>query len=190
MLRYRCHGKDQSLRTANLSSPGYTGRIAACRTDLNRTRILRTETNWKRWGVVAAAILILIVVLQNSQEVDFNLLFVNTSAPLILLLLVFTLLGAAIGYLVPIVRRGRKDPEGLSALSLPASGRLHCRPPVAGATLDRLGVRVDQHDSAGPASPQLRPSVPLPQKKSRHQSPGRVEAATIRRRMPSGFWLG
>ena len=70
------------------------------------------KTNWKVWGVVAAAILILIVVLQNSQEVDFNLLFVNTSAPLILLLVVFTLLGAGIGYLVPIVRRGRKDPKG------------------------------------------------------------------------------
>ena len=67
------------------------------------------ETQWKRWALVAAAILVLIVVLQNSQEVDFNLLFVNTSAPLILLLLVFTLIGAAIGYLVPIVRRGRKE---------------------------------------------------------------------------------
>ena len=67
------------------------------------------DTQWKRWVLVAAAILVLIVVLQNSQEVDFNLLFVNTSAPLILLLLVFTLIGAAIGYLVPIVRRGRKE---------------------------------------------------------------------------------
>ncbi len=67
------------------------------------------ETNWKRWALVAVAILVLIVVLQNSQEVEFNLLFVDTTAPLILLLLVFTLLGAAIGYLVPIVRRGRRD---------------------------------------------------------------------------------
>lgn len=68
-----------------------------------------TGTSWKRWALVAAAILVLIVVLQNSQEVEFNLLFVNTTAPLILLLLVFTLLGAAIGYLFPIVRRGRRD---------------------------------------------------------------------------------
>jgi uncharacterized integral membrane protein len=66
-------------------------------------------TSWKRWALVVAAILVLIVVLQNSQEVEFNLLFVNTTAPLILLLLVFTMLGAAIGYLFPIVRRGRKD---------------------------------------------------------------------------------
>jgi len=56
-----------------------------------------------------AVALVLIVVLQNSQEVEFNLLFVNTTAPLILLLLVFTMIGAAIGYLGPIVRRGRKD---------------------------------------------------------------------------------
>ncbi len=67
----------------------------------------QSETQWKRWALVVVAILALIVILQNSQTVDFNLLFVNTSAPLILLLLVFTLVGAAIGYFVPIIRRGR-----------------------------------------------------------------------------------
>ena len=54
--------------------------------------------------VVALA---LIVILQNSQEVTFNLLFIDTSAPLILLLLIFTLVGVAIGYLTPMVRRDR-----------------------------------------------------------------------------------
>ena len=34
------------------------------------------------------------------------------------------------------------------------------------------------------------PVVPLPAKKSRTQSPGRVEAATMRRRTASGFWVG
>ena len=34
------------------------------------------------------------------------------------------------------------------------------------------------------------PSVPLPAKKSRHQSPGRVDASTMRRTMPSGFCVG
>src|SRR5436190_13455742 len=34
------------------------------------------------------------------------------------------------------------------------------------------------------------PSVPEPAKKSRHQPPGGDEAATNRRRRPSGFWVG
>jgi uncharacterized integral membrane protein len=67
------------------------------------------ETNWKGWAFVVLAILLLIVVVQNSQEVSFNLLFINTSAPLILLLIGAPAVGAAIGYLFPIVRRDRKQ---------------------------------------------------------------------------------
>ena len=48
----------------------------------------KPETNWKRWGLLVLVALALIVILQNSQEVSFNLLFINTSAPLILLLLI------------------------------------------------------------------------------------------------------
>jgi len=66
------------------------------------------STNWKRWALLGAVALLLIIVLQNSQTVDFNLLFVNTSAPLILLLLGAALIGAAIGYLAPIWSRHRK----------------------------------------------------------------------------------
>ena len=69
----------------------------------------QSDTQWKRWALLAAVALLLIVVLQNSQEVDFNLLFINTSAPLILLLLGAALVGVAIGYLAPIVNRHRKD---------------------------------------------------------------------------------
>ena len=58
--------------------------------------------------MLGAVALLLIIVLQNSQTVDFNLLFINTSAPLILLLLGAALVGAAIGYLAPIVSRHRK----------------------------------------------------------------------------------
>ncbi len=68
-----------------------------------------SATNWKRWALLAAVALLLIIVLQNSQTVDFNLLFINTSAPLILLLLGAALVGVAIGYLAPIVNRHRKD---------------------------------------------------------------------------------
>jgi hypothetical protein len=34
------------------------------------------------------------------------------------------------------------------------------------------------------------PSVPDPANGSRHQPPGREEAAIIRRSTPSGFWVG
>jgi len=68
----------------------------------------QSETQWKRWALLAAVALLLIVVVQNSQEVEVNLLFVSTTSPLILLLLATALLGAAIGYFGPIVRRGRE----------------------------------------------------------------------------------
>ena len=44
--------------------------------------------------------------------------------------------------------------------------------------------------SAAPARGATAPSVPDPAKKSRHQPPGREEAATMRRTTPSGFCVG
>ena len=41
-----------------------------------------------------------------------------------------------------------------------------------------------------PSSRQTAPSVPDPANGSRHQPPGRDEAATIRRTMPAGFCVG
>ena len=63
--------------------------------------------NWKLWALGIGVLLFLIVVLQNSQSVRFNLLFISTDAPLILLLAVSALVGAIIGYLAPIMRRHR-----------------------------------------------------------------------------------
>ena len=79
----------------------------ASRPDHNRNPA-ESETQWKRWALVGVVILALIVILQNAQTVEFNLLFLNTSAPMVLLLAVFTLIGVAIGYFVPIIRRGRQ----------------------------------------------------------------------------------
>jgi uncharacterized integral membrane protein len=67
----------------------------------------KAETNWRAWAYVVLVILLLVVVIQNSQSVDVNLLFVNTTAPLILLLVGAAAVGALIGYLTPIVRRDR-----------------------------------------------------------------------------------
>ncbi len=41
-----------------------------------------------------------------------------------------------------------------------------------------------------PSARHTAPSVPEPAKRSAHQPPGREEAATRRRRTPSGFWVG
>ena len=66
------------------------------------------EIQWKFWVWGIAVLLLLIIVLQNSQDVRFKLLFiVDTSAPLVFLLLLAAVLGAIIGYTAPILRRHR-----------------------------------------------------------------------------------
>lgn len=65
---------------------------------------------WRRWGLGVVVVLLLIVILQNSQSVRFKLLFlVDTRAPLVLLLFAFAAIGAAIGYVAPILRKHRQD---------------------------------------------------------------------------------
>jgi uncharacterized integral membrane protein len=66
-------------------------------------------TNWRAWTVGILVALAIIVALQNSQEVDFDVLFVNTEAPLIVILLIFLGIGAVIGYVGPLVRRHRRE---------------------------------------------------------------------------------
>lgn len=75
------------------------------RVDLNQ----KGEIQWKRWALGIAVVLLLVIVLQNSQKVDFNLLFISTSTPLIVLLLITALIGAIIGYTAPILRRHRHN---------------------------------------------------------------------------------
>ncbi len=64
--------------------------------------------NWKLWVAGIAALLLTIFVVQNSQKVVIDFLFVETETPLIFGLLIAGLLGFAIGWLLPIVRRGRR----------------------------------------------------------------------------------
>jgi uncharacterized integral membrane protein len=77
----------------------------------------KKPVNWRAWLVGILSALVLIVALQNSQEVSFELLFASFNAPLIVVILLAAAVGALIGYLVPIVRRhrretGRGTPEG------------------------------------------------------------------------------
>ena len=65
-------------------------------------------TNWRAWVVGVLIALVAIVALQNSQEVEVEVLFVETKAPLIVTLLIAVGIGAVIGYVAPVVRRHRR----------------------------------------------------------------------------------
>ncbi len=65
--------------------------------------------NIKQWIFGIAIGIVLIIALQNSQSVAVNILFINTEMPLIVALLGAAVIGAAIGYIAPIMRRHRRD---------------------------------------------------------------------------------
>jgi uncharacterized integral membrane protein len=68
----------------------------------------KKPVNWRAWLVGVLVALVLIVALQNSQEVSFEVLFATFNAPLIVIILAAVAIGALIGYLAPIVRRHRR----------------------------------------------------------------------------------
>jgi uncharacterized integral membrane protein len=65
-------------------------------------------TNWKTWAIGTATVVLLIFVALNFQTVEVNFLFGTTKTPLIFALLIAAALGALVGWLLPVVRRGRK----------------------------------------------------------------------------------
>jgi uncharacterized integral membrane protein len=65
--------------------------------------------NWRAWLVGILSALVLIVALQNSQEVSFELLTASFQAPLIVVILLAAGIGALIGYVAPLVRRHRRE---------------------------------------------------------------------------------
>jgi uncharacterized integral membrane protein len=65
--------------------------------------------NWRAWLVGILSALVLIVALQNSQEVSFELLFASFKAPLIVVILLAVGVGILIGYVAPLVRRHRRE---------------------------------------------------------------------------------
>lgn len=72
----------------------------------------RKPVNWRAWLVGVLVALVLIVALQNSQEVSFEVLFASFQAPLIVVILLAVGIGALIGYIGPLVRRHRRDGPG------------------------------------------------------------------------------
>jgi uncharacterized integral membrane protein len=69
----------------------------------------KKPVNWRAWLVGILSALVLIVALQNSQEVSFEVLFASFSAPLIVVILLAAATGALIGYIAPLVRRHRRE---------------------------------------------------------------------------------
>jgi uncharacterized integral membrane protein len=69
----------------------------------------RKPVNWRAWALAVLAALVLVVALQNSQEISVEVLFASFEAPLIVVLLAFTALGALLGYVTPIVLRHRRE---------------------------------------------------------------------------------
>jgi uncharacterized integral membrane protein len=69
----------------------------------------KKPTNWRGWLVGGLSALVLIVALQNSQEVSFDLLFASFHAPLIVIILLAVGIGVLIGYVAPVLRRHRRE---------------------------------------------------------------------------------
>jgi uncharacterized integral membrane protein len=68
----------------------------------------KKPVNWRAWLVGGLIALVLIVALQNSQEVSFDVLFASFKAPLIVVILLAVAIGALIGYIAPVMRRHRR----------------------------------------------------------------------------------
>lgn len=66
------------------------------------------EIHWRKWITGILIALVLIVALQNSQQVSFEVLFISFDAPMIVMLLAFALLGALIGWAAPVLIRHRR----------------------------------------------------------------------------------
>lgn len=69
----------------------------------------KKPVNWRAWLVGVLSALVLIVALQNSQEVSFDVLFASFKAPLIVVILLAAGIGSLIGYVAPLVRRHRRE---------------------------------------------------------------------------------
>jgi uncharacterized integral membrane protein len=69
----------------------------------------KKPVNWRAWLVGILSALVLVVALQNSQEVSFELLTASFQAPLIVIILLAAGIGALIGYVAPLVRRHRRE---------------------------------------------------------------------------------
>jgi len=73
--------------------------------------IEKRGTNWRHWLIGIVVLLLLILVIQNSQKVEVHFFFADTHTPLIFALLIAAVLGALVGWLLPRVRRRGDKPR-------------------------------------------------------------------------------
>ena len=76
--------------------------------DPNRHEEQGGDHRWRTYLAMAIALLALIFVLQNTGDTSVKFLFAETELPLFFALVLSIVLGAAIGWLAPRVRRGSK----------------------------------------------------------------------------------
>ena len=67
------------------------------------------QINWRAWTLGVVVVLVLVVILQNSQEVSVEVLFASFNAPLIVVLLIAVGVGSGLGYAAPILLRHRRE---------------------------------------------------------------------------------
>ena len=72
----------------------------------------REKRSWRAYLAGTLALLALILVIQNSQKVEFKFFFVEGETPLFFGLIIALVLGALVGWLLPRVRGGRHDRNG------------------------------------------------------------------------------
>ena len=71
----------------------------------------RNDRSWRTWAAAIVGVLALILVIQNSQKVEFRFFFVEGQTPLFFGLIIALLLGALVGWLLPRVRGNRRHEE-------------------------------------------------------------------------------
>lgn len=67
------------------------------------------QVNWRAWVLGLLVALVLVVILQNSQQVSVEVLFASFNAPLIVVLLIAVGVGAGLGWAAPILLRHRRE---------------------------------------------------------------------------------
>ncbi len=74
----------------------------------------RKRLGWRAWVAGILGALVLIVALQNSQRVQVDVLMINLTAPLIVVILAAVAIGVMLGYIAPLVRRHHREERAKS----------------------------------------------------------------------------
>ena len=70
------------------------------------------DRNTKRWLLIGAGVVLLLLLALNSQKVEVNFILGSAQMPLFFALLAAAGLGALVGWATPHLLRGRRQPGG------------------------------------------------------------------------------